>query len=289
MPNWYGPFTPGEGVKRFFSFLNLGLAALVVLLGASELRFDWAERLAGNYLMVINSSRPETGGIWEAGHQTLNANKSLNQIIDKKQSSLRHVQEAESFSSLASRLGPGEWVNLDRSQFKGLFNTLPAGTKNRLIEPARLVWLLSTDVVDRIFCEGQMEGLIVYFIDTNNRVVSQFSLNTQDLNGTFDPAGIPSRLDEMDGVFSRVLSADRFFNALFQLPQDMITELMGNTNRLLSQSGTLSRVGIGDTVENGYIRLGFEFVDIDGTRVIQTQAREWAVWQLNLILRGEAQ
>ncbi len=289
MPNWYGPFTPGEGVKRFFSFLNVGVAALVLLVGASELRFDWAERLAGNYLMVINPSRPETGGIWEAGHQTLNANKSLNQIIDKKQSSLRHVQEAESFSSLASRLGPGEWVNLDRSQFKGLFNTLPAGAKDRVIEPARLVWLLTTDVVDRIFCEGQMAGLIVYFIDTNNRVVSQLSLNTQDLNGTFDPAGTPSRLDEMDGVFSRVLSADRFFNALFQLPQDMITELMGNTNRLLSQSGTLSRVGIGDTVENGYIRLGFEFVDIDGTRVIQTQAREWAVWQLNLILRGEAQ
>ena len=68
----------------------------------------------------------------------------------------------------------------------------------------------------------------------------------------------------------------------------MITELMGNTDRLLMQSGTLSRIGIGDTVENGYIRLGFEFVGLDGPRVIQTQAREWAVWQLNLTLRGES-
>jgi len=289
MSNWYGPFTPGEGIKRFFSFLNLGLAALVLLVAASELRFDWAERLVGNYLMVINPSRPETGGIWEAGHQALNANKSLNQIIDKKQNTLRHVREAESFSSLAGRLGPGEWVNLDRQQFKALFNTLSAGTRDRLIDPARLVWLLATDVMDRIFCEGQMGALIVYFIDTNNRVVSQFSLNKPDLAGTLDPSGVSSGLDEMAGVFSRVLPADRFFNALFQLPQDMVSELMGNTGRLLMQQGTLSRVGIGDTVENGYIRLGFEFVDLGGSRVIQSQAREWAVWQLNLTLRGEVQ
>jgi hypothetical protein len=288
MPNWYGPFTPGEGVKRCFSALNLGLAALVILVGASELRFDWAEHLLGNYLMVINSSRPETGGIWEAGHQALSANKSLNQIIDKKQSTLRHVQKAESFSSLAGRLGPGEWVNLDRRQFKGLFNTLPAGTRDRLINPARLVWLLTTNVVDRIFCEGQMGLVTVYFIDADNRVVSQFSLNHQDLDKTLDPSGIHSRLDDLDGVFSRILPADRFFNALFQLPPDMVSELMGNTDRLLMQSGTLGRVGIGDTVENGYIRLGFEFTDLDGPRVIQAQAREWAVWQLNLTLRGEA-
>ena len=211
MPNWYGPFAPGEGVKRFFSFLNIGIAALVVLVGASELRFDWAERLVGNYLMVINPSRPETGGIWKAGHQPLNAHKSLNQIIDQKQNALRHVQEAESFSSLAGRLGPGEWTNLDRRQFKGLFNTLPAGTRDRLIEPSRLVWLLATHVVDRIFCEGQMGALVVYFIDTNNRVVFQLRLKKQDLDGTIDPSGIPSRLDQMDGLFSRILPSDRFF------------------------------------------------------------------------------
>lgn len=69
----------------------------------------------------------------------------------------------------------------------------------------------------------------------------------------------------------------------------MVSELIGKPGRLLRQQGTLGRVGIGDTVENGYIRLGFEFVSLDGTRVIQAQAREWAVWQLNLTLRGEGQ
>lgn len=287
MPNWYDPFTPGEGAKRLFSLLNLALAVLVLLVVTSEFRFDWAERLVGNYLTVLNPQRPETGGIWEAGRQTLTAHQSLNRIITEKQSSLKAVQEADSFASLADRLGPGEWVNLDHEQFKELFSSLPAGSRDRLIEPARRVWLLATDVADRIFCEGQMGGLTVYFIDTDNRVVFQFSLGDSDFSPGGHAPGTSARLDEMGTVFSRILPADRFFSALFQLPREMVPELVGNTGLLLKQTGTLKRVGIGDTAENGYIRLGFEFSGLDGTRVVELQAREWAVWQLNLTLKGE--
>ena len=287
MPNWYSPFTPGEGAKRFFSLLNLALAALVLLACASEFRFDWAERLVGQYLMTLNTSRPETGGIWEAGRQTLNAHQSLNRIITKKQSTLRSVREAESFAALAGRLVPGEWANLDRSQFKALFSSLPAGIRDSLVEPARLVWLMTTEVVDRIFCEGQMGGMAVYFIDTDNRVVYQFRLEKKDLSSDTLPRGTHTRLDDMPGVFSRILPAEQFFNALFRLPGEMVSELVGNPDLLLRQEGSLRRVGIGDIAENGYIRLGFEFVGLDGTWVVQIQAREWAVWQLNLTLKGE--
>lgn len=215
MPTWYAPSTPGEGLKRFLSLLNLLIIILVIMVCASEFRYDWAERLVGNYLMVINPSRPETGGIWEAGRQTLNAHQSLNRIIDKKQSTLRHVREAESFSSLAGRLGPGEWVNLDRQQFKGLFNSLPAGRRDRLIPPAKLVWLLATDVVDRIFCEGQMNALSVYFIDTSNRVIFQLSLDKEEIDGSFDADGIPNRLEDMGGIFPEFFRRTGFSTPCF--------------------------------------------------------------------------
>jgi len=55
----------------------------------------------------------------------------------------------------------------------------------------------------------------------------------------------------------------------------------------LTRTGTIDRVGIWNFSEQGYIRLGFEFSRLGVTRVVQVRAREWAVWQLNLILKGE--
>ena len=285
MSNWYDPFTPGERIKRCFSMFNLALAALVLLACASELRFDWVEQLTGAFLMATNSSRPETGGIWESGRQALNAHQSLNRIINEKQDALREVQEADSFSSLASRLGPGEWVNVDKPHFRHLFESLPATVKTRVAQPIRLVWLLSTDTVDRIFCEGQMGGLVIYFIDTGNRVVFQMALGSADFADVPGEGRSDAPMDE--GTFTVIVPAQRFFSALFQLPEDMLAELVGNPEKLLRQEGTLTRVGIGETADNGYIRLGFEFATLEQVRVVQVLAREWAVWQLNLILKGE--
>lgn len=287
MRNWYEGGGPGDWTRRCFSFLNLGILALTLLLLVAEFRFDWCESLAGRFLMSTNEGRPEIGSIWETGRQTLNARQSLNEIILRKADAEKNVRSATSFTDLAKGLGTREWVNLDKDQFKQLYLSLAPETRQALIEPARLVWLLNGSTTARIFCEGRPGGIKIYFIDSGNRVIRQIDLDTRTLEDIPMSQDIIGSLDDLPGFSGTIYQADRFFEAVFKLPGNMIPDLIQEAEVLLNQAGSLDRVGIWNASEFGYIRLGFEFSRLGQTRVVQVRAREWAVWQLNLILKGE--
>jgi len=287
MRNWYDAPGPGEWGRRCFSFLNLGIAVFTLLLLVSEFRFDWCETLAGRFLMSTNASRPETGSIWETGRHTANARNSLNDIIHRKINVEKNVRSAASFTELAKGLGAGQWVNMDKEQFKQLYLSMPPHARQSLIEPARLVWLLNGSTTARVFCEGRLGGIKIYFIDSGNRVIRFIDLDSGEMED-FPRAGDgPGRLDTLSGFSGTIYPADRFFEAVFKLPQDMVPDLIQDADTLLNQPGTIERVGIWNSTEFGYIRLGFEFSRLGQIRVVQVRAREWAVWQLNLILKGE--
>lgn len=287
-PNWYDPFSAGEWIKRSASAVNLGIVFMILVFAVSEFRFDWAEKLAGRYLLSINSERPETGGIWETGHQTLNAHNSLSKMIDQKEDARRSVRDAQTFSSLAKSLNAGEWTNLDKDQFKQLYLSIPMGIRHGFVGPTRLVWLLNGTTTARIFCEGQTGGIKIYFIDAGNRVIHQLDLATKDLLSiAVWNQSLPTNLDTLEIFSGRIYPASLFFDSIFELPRDMIPDLLASPERLLGQTGTITRVGIGNTAEGGYIQLGFEYSHLGDTQVLQVRAREWAVWQLSLILSGE--
>ena len=287
---WYDPFTTGEWARRTFSFLNLGILILTVAFGVSEFRFDWCEKLVGTYLMATNDFRPETGALWETGRQTSNAHKSLNRIITQREDSRRSAQQAESFSLLVESLGPGEWVTLEKEQFKTLYLSLSPGIGRQLIDPAHLVWLLNGNITDRIFCEGLMEGINIYFIDSQNRVIRQIDLKKNTiLEIESRNAPVQGKLVEIEAFSNRIYPAAKFFDAIFKLPIEMISELMVDPDLLLQQEGTIQQVGIWNEADGGYIKLGFEFEHRGENRVLMIQAREWAVWQLSLILKGDDQ
>jgi hypothetical protein len=285
---WYDPFSAGEWARRTFSFLNLGFLILTVGFGASEFRFDWCEKLLGTYLLATNDLRPETGALWELGQKTSNAHNSLNKIITQREDSKRSVQGADSFSKLVESLGPGEWVTLEKEQFKQLYLSLSPGIGRQLIDPSHLVWLLNANTTDRIFCEGMTEGISLYFIDSQNRVVRQIDLKKKTIveieSGN---AAIQGKLEQMDAFLSRIYPVGQFFDAMVKLPPEMISELMVDPELLLKQEGSIQRVGIWNEADHGYIKMGFEFEYRGESSVLIIQAREWAVWQLSLLLKGQ--
>jgi len=92
----------------------------------------------------------------------------------------------------------------------------------------------------------------------------------------------------MEGFLGRIYSAENFFNALFKLSSDIIPDLIVNPESLLKQDGKIINIGIWNIAENGYIKLGFEFEANGENQVVFVKGREWAVWQLSLNLKGEA-
>lgn len=283
---WYDPINFSEWLKRTFSFLNIAVFMVTAIFIFSEFRFDWFEKTVGTYLASTNEVRPETGAIWEAGKQTSNAHEYLDKIINKKEDIRQNVHQAASFSDLAASLLPGEWVTLEKQQFKLLYFTLEKASSIKIIDPVQLVWLLNSSTLDRIFCEGITGGVKIYFIDSENRVIKQIELNKEDIleieNGEKPVAG---KLMDMDEFQGRTFPAKIFFDALFKLPADIIPDLMVNPEALLRQEGKITNVGIWNEAKNGYIMLGFEFEEAGATHVVFLKGREWAVWQLSLNLK----
>ena len=286
---WYEPLSFSEWLRRTFSFLNIAVVILTATFIFSEFRFDWFENFVGSYLASTNESRPETGAIWETGKQTSNAHEYLNKIISKKEDTRQNVHQASTFSLLASGILPGEWVTLEKQQFKTLYLTLETPIALKIIEPAQLVWLLNGGSLDRIFCEGIPGGIKIYFIDSENRVIKQIDLKKEDiLEIETGEKPVSGKLADMEGFSGRIYPANNFFAALFKLPGDIIPDLMVNPEILLKQDGKISNIGIWNEAENGYIKIGFEFEEKSGSQVVFIKGREWAVWQLSLNLKGDA-
>ncbi|MCG8565581.1 MAG: hypothetical protein MI747_10930 [Desulfobacterales bacterium] len=285
--NWYDPPDMGEWAKRCMSLLNVGICMFTVLVVFSEFRFDWCEQVIGRYLAVTNDRRPEVGAIWETGRENSLAKDSVRQILSRKNDVRQSARDAASFAELTQGLRPGEWVTLEKEQFKRLYNVLPESVARHFIEPVRLVWLINANATDRIFCEGRADGMTVYFIDAGNRVIEQMVLDKASLSAVEENQSIqPGSLETFPQLAQQIYSADDFFKAALSLPDDVRYDLIPDAEMLLAQGGELVRVGIGNESENGFIRLGFEFSNQGESGVQMTRAREWAVWQLGLILKG---
>ncbi len=285
---WYEPLKFSEWLKRAFSFLNIAVFMLTATFLVSELRFDWFENIVGSYLASTNKSRPKTGVIWETGKHTSTAHEYLSKIINKKEDTQANVHEASSFSNLVSGILPGEWVTLEKVHFKTLYLALEKSMARKIIEPAQLVWLLKSSMLDRIFCEGIPGGIKIYFIDSENRVIKQIDLEKQDiLEIEKGEQAVTGELSAMEGFLGRIYPAEIFFDAVFKLPADILPDLMVNPEILLAQTGKIINVGIWNITQNSYIKLGFEFEEQGRKQVVFVKGREWAVWQLSLYLKGD--
>jgi hypothetical protein len=179
-------------------------------------------------------------------------------------------------------------VTLGKEHFKRLYLALSPGIGRQIIDPSTLVWLLNGKITDRIFCEGMTDGVSLYFIDSQNRVIRQIDLKKNTIGEIQSrTAPIPGRLSEIEAFSGRIYPSEKFFEAMLKLPAEMIPELMVDPELLLKQEGTIQEVGIWNEADGGYIKLGFGFFHRGENRVLMIQAREWAVWQLSLLLKGE--
>lgn len=287
MTTWYEPTKTGEWLRRILSFTNLLILCVTTILIISELRFDWCELMIGRYLASLNSSRPETGAVWKAGEQSSRAHTFLKNIIEERQNAARYAQEATSFAELASGILPGQWANIDKEHFKRLYLAIPATSASELITPEELIWLFGGGTLTRIFCEGKPYGLEIFFLNSENRVLRQITLNKAKMEKIEKNEAIfKGALEQIPEFQGRIYPAELFFKVLLALPQDIMPDLITTPQKLLNQHGTIIKAGIWNEASSGYIKLGFEFKDNGKSVVLFVKAREWAVWRLSSNLTG---
>ncbi len=283
MTQWYEPITVSEWLKRTLSLFNLFLLVALATLVFSEFRFDWGERLVGNYLASTNALRPEIGIVWKTGNQASRAHTALDSMVTERRDTARAVQGADTFAELAGMVLPGQWTSLDSDRFKELYLGLAPDVASELISPSELVWLFGSPGLTRIFCQGTPRGLEIYFLGSGNRVIRQLDLDHSFLSGLEKQGtSFPGKLEDIPGFAGRIFPADRFFNVLLSLPKEVQPDLITTPEILLREKGTIVRAGIWNEAKSGYIRLGFEFQENGHTKIVFVRAREWAVWRLSM-------
>jgi hypothetical protein len=287
MIDWAEPRDFKEWAKRVFAPRPILTFILISCIFILELRFDWAERILGAYLVTTNTERPESGSIWEKSHQTRTAQQTLEQILTDRQALQREARSADTFTQIAANVTPGKGVMLPADHFRRLYLRLTPAVAREIISPFELLDLISDGRWRRTYFEKADSGLMIYLLDAKNRVLRQlelgFTLLSQLKRGE---TALVESLDQMPVFENRIYSADRFFNSLETFPEEVRRNMVPQPETLLELAGQIVRVGISDETQFGFIELGFEFQNGTQRRVVLVQGHEWAVWRLRSRLEG---
>ncbi len=278
MTDWVSPQDIREWLRRVFTLRPILLVLMISAIFMLELRFDWVERALGTYLVTTNSTRPESGAIWEKGKQTVTARKTLEQIVTDRQASQREARGAMTFQQVAANVSPGQSVMLSGDHFRKLYLELPPEVARKIISPFELLQLSSQGHWRRTFIERSDDGLIVYLLDGDNRVLRQLNIYASYLIHIERRETVQvESLEDLPGFENRMYSADRFFNALSAFPEEVRRSMLPNPEGLLEIPGQIIRVGISDEAVSGFIELGFEIINVSQRNVIIVKGHEWAV------------
>ena len=287
MTDWAEPSNFKEWGKRMFALRPLLIFTLICAVFILELRFDWVERFLGSYLVTTNSARPESGSIWEKSHQARTAQQALEQILTDRQSLQREARNATSFTQIATKVTSENGVMLSADQFRQLYMRLAPSIAEDIISPLDLLVLVSKGRWHRTYFEKAGNGVVVYLLDANNRVLRQLDLGSRLLSqlerGEVAMAG---SLDELPYFKNRIYTAVQFFQSLESFHEEARRSMLPHPELLLAAPGQIVRVGISDETQSGFIELGFEFFDGSQRRVLVVQGQEWAVWRLRAHLEG---
>jgi hypothetical protein len=251
----------------------------------SELRFSWVEILAGRYLAVTNTHRPESGAVWEQGRLKRSVTKTLEQMVAKQQTVQREAREATSLAELVDGLDPGQGTMISTTQFKDLYAKIPESVSHALFSPIFMLRITAEKSWDRVYLEKENGKVGIYLLDRSNNVLSYTTANGQQLKAVdFQGLSVIGRLEDHAEFKGRIYSADRFFLALDTLPRESRQAVLQHPNELLTATGTPVRVGISDEVNADWIRIGVEMDTPLGKTIYLMEGKEWAVWQIRSLL-----
>jgi hypothetical protein len=281
MNDWVEPISFSESLRRTLALRNGLLLLVVIALVVLEMRFDWAERLLGSYLVTTNSQRPESGAIWEVGHQTSAAREALEALVNQRQAIQSQAEEAVSLADLFKQLAQRDSLMLSAEQFLRLYNTLPAALRHEVVSPYRLLALVHQGRWERTFFQKQGSAVALHLLDDHNNVLS--TLSVSDTVREYIDRGevaVAGRLASLADFARQIYPAELFFQTLVSLPEAVQQGILPQPENLLTSSDRILRVGVSSEAYDGTVTLGFEREGADGPRVILLQGREWDVWQL---------
>jgi hypothetical protein len=288
--HWTEPKNFSEWTQRLFSARTLLLSMLLMVLVISELRFDWVEQTLGSFLVSTNATRPESGAIWEIGKQTQTAHQAIEKIVTDRQSSYREAESATSFKQIAATIQPEEWLLVPPDLFRQLYLELPPEVAHEIIPSFDLLALINNRDWERTYFEKDRDGLNIYMLDKENRVLKRLPISPDLLYMMTDShIALGEKLENYPIFEDRIYPGDLFFKVLKDLTPEVRKGVIRRPEHILRVPGNIVRMSISDEAISGFIQMGFEIESGAQKMVILLRGHEWAVWRLHSLLENERQ
>ena len=288
--HWTEPKNLSEWTQRLFSARTLMMSMLVLVLVISELRFDWMEQTLGSFLASTNATRPESGAIWEIGKQTRTAHQAIEKIVTDRRSSYREAESATSFKQIAATIQPEEWLLVPPDLFRKLYLELPPEVAKEIIPSFELLELINNREWERTYFEKDGDGLNIYMLDKDNRVLKRLPISSDLLYMmAYSDVAFGERLENFPIFESRIYPGKLFFHVLKNVMPEVRDGVIRRPEHLLRVPGNIVRVGISDEAISGFIQIGFEIDSGAQQMVILLRGHEWAVWRMRSLLESEKQ
>lgn len=284
---WYAPINLHMWRGRTVTLRSLMLMGVVFIFMATEFYFGWCEQMIGAYLVGTNSRRPQSGAIWEQGHQVDSARQVLTQYANELQGAQQVVRRATSMGQVVDGIKDNQGAMISAGHFIELYLKLPPVLSNEMLSPYALLAHLSSGQWRRTFFEQQDKQLAIYFLDGQNQVLHRLSVGSGLLaHIQSGEVAIQTSLYHLADFAAHIFPAERFFSTLITLPKEVREGIIAHPDDLLRVTGRIVRVGISSRTMGGTIDVGFEVETIHGAKVILMQGRQADVQQLLWLLES---
>lgn len=286
---WYAPANMYTWKERCLSLRSVLLLSMLVVVVASEFYFNWYEQMVGAYLVGTNGERPQSGAIWDQGHQVDSARQTLSQYASELQGAQQEARQATTMGQVLAGIKGNQGAMISTAHFIELYLKLPPVLSHEILSPYTLLVHLSGGLWRRAFFEQQDQQLAIYFLDSQNQVLHRLSVGPELLTHIQSgEVAIQTSLYHLADFAAHIYTADRFFTMLNTLPAAVRARIIAHPDDLLRVSGRIVRVGISSQTMAGTIDVGFEVETIHGAKVILIQGRQADVRELLWLLEEQA-
>lgn len=263
-------------------------------MGLSEFKWQWIEKIVGDYVIHHNEELVPEGAFW---HQVERARMALN-LRSAEQEELEHLKRlteaANSFSELYHLIPSGGYLYISSSKFVSLYLALPDSLRSQIVSPGELTELYHRSDWGKCLIYMRDHQPWGIFVDSHNRPLRP-EVPLPWARGEEALSTAIRSLDEEIAYRGRIYDGEKFLQYLMVLDDEDRERLFTDPLFLLRIPKPLERVGLAEPDSQGWGKIAFESRTEEGVQIIERPISAYAfnrllfalTWQENDTTEGE--
>ncbi len=267
------------------SFLIIFFIAAIVLV---EVKFDFMEKMTGDFLKWNNHKRQKLGRMWNVERQSITAMGHLSELIIEKEEKRKRIETIENFSELFEFLKTDRLIRLTKGQFVKIYSSLPSTISNKIIDPYNLINYFHRSDWVKTFVFQKETGIEIVMVDGRFGILKSILISGKDANYLENYGKIiPTSLENIEELSSRIYDVSEFMEAIYKMRQSARDKIIYNPFNFLRWGNRLKRVGISEISEDNLVQIGFEIHTLNKKEVVIVYVDDFLISNLIQYLSGE--